>query len=238
MGTEEPPPRACILNVDFTEWVESYDVPKFNFLHCDFPYGIDADKRQQGHSVALHGGYEDTKENYFRLLDVLLNNIPRICDDSAHIMFWFSMEYYCETMKRFSQSDFRIDPFPPVWMKSDGKGLLPDPNRGPRRIYETCLFGSRGDRPIVRAKSNAYSAPTDRRYHMSTKPEEVLGHFFQMFVDDSTIMLDPTCGSGTALRAAERLGASVLGLEIDKKFADDAQLWLVAARDSGAGPGL
>jgi hypothetical protein len=60
---------------------------------------------------------------------------------------------------------------------------------------------------------------------MSTKPEWVLQNFFRMFVDSSTLMLDPTCGSGSSLRAAEAegLGAKyVLGLEIDKDFCEQA----------------
>jgi DNA modification methylase len=38
-----------------------------------------------------------------------------------------------------------------------------------------------------------------------------------------TSILDPTCGSGTALRAARSLGAQrFLGLEANKEYADDA----------------
>jgi ParB/RepB/Spo0J family partition protein len=222
----EAAPKTEIINADFTQWVTTYTGRKFNFLHCDFPYGIDTDKRQQGIGVAVHGGYDDSPENYWRLLDVLCTNLDRICADSAHIMFRFSMHRYCETLEFFADnSNFRIDPFPLVWMKSDNKGLLPDPLRGPRRIYETCLFGSRGDHKIVKPVSNAIFEPTDQSQHLSTKPEPVLRYFFEMFVDDSTSMLDPTCGSGTALRVAKELNAArVLGIEIDKEFVDRANL--------------
>jgi len=51
----------------------------------------------------------------------------------------------------------------------------------------------------------------------------MLRHFFQMFVDNGTRMLDPTCGSGSALRAAVSAGAeNVLGLEMDKEYFDVA----------------
>lgn len=223
---------ASILNQDFTKWVETYSGPRFNFIHCDFPYGINADKMQQGGSVATHGGYEDEAETYFSLLNCLCSNLSRIATDSCHIMFWFSMYHYSTTIDYFhTHSDFILDPFPLVWLKSDNIGLLPDPQRGPRRIYETALFGSRGDRRIVSSVSNAYAAPTDRSIHMSAKPEPVLRHFFRMFCDASTLMLDPTCGSGNALRAAESVGAShVLGIEINKDFAAKAELQLNSAR--------
>jgi site-specific DNA-methyltransferase (adenine-specific) len=74
---------------------------------------------------------------------------------------------------------------------------------------------------------NAFSASTDKSDHPTVKPVPVLQHFFQMFVSEHTRMLDPTAGSGTALRAAESLGAkSVLGLETDKGFCERAN-WAI-----------
>jgi ParB/RepB/Spo0J family partition protein len=211
-----------ILNLDFNEWAKTYDGPKFNFVHCDFPYGIGANTFNQG-SALLHGGYADRPEDYERLCESLYINLDRLCLPSCHFMFWFSMWKYDWTLKFFKERGITFDPFPLVWVKDDNVGILSDPQRGPRRIYETAFFGSRGDRPIVGSVSNAYAAPTDREFHMSTKPEPVLHHFFRMFVDESTRMLDPTCGSGSSLRAAKSLNAQyVLGLEIDKVFCEDA----------------
>jgi DNA modification methylase len=66
---------------------------------------------------------------------------------------------------------------------------------------------------------------------MSVKPEPVLRNFFRMFVDETTLMLDPTCGSGSSLRAAESLNARyTLGLEIDADFAKQANAALRNAR--------
>lgn len=220
-----------ILNVSFLDWAPGYSGPKFNFIHCDFPYGINADKHVQG-AAPTHGGYSDTPETYFTLLRCLSNNLDRIALPSCHIMFWFSMHYYQETLDFFTeQTDFEIDPFPLVWHKTDNSGIIPDPERGPRRVYETALFGARGDRKIARAKSNAYGAPSEKDIHMSIKPAPMLGHFFAMFVDESTLLLDPTCGSGGALRAAENLKAAyVLGLEINSEFADSARQKLEKSR--------
>jgi hypothetical protein len=220
-----------VLNVSFLEWAMTYTGPKFNFIHCDFPYGIGADKFNQG-SATTHGGYDDTEATYWDLCNCLIHSVSRLCLDSCHFMFWFSMHNYQRTIDHFDEvSDIRFDPFPLIWAKSDNVGILPDPQRGPRRIYETCLFGSLGDRKIVRSISNVAFLPTDRSQHMSIKPFPVLQNFFRMFVDSSTIMLDPTCGSGSSLRAAESLAAShVLGLEINPEFAEGANRALKSFR--------
>jgi hypothetical protein len=201
---------------DFCEWVKTYDGAPFNFLHCDFPYGINTDKRNQGNAIPALGGYDDSRETNLTLLKALCDNLDRICADSAHIMFWFSMHHYADTVDCLSKH-FKIDPLPLIWVKSPPMGLVPDPMRRPRQIYETCLFGSRGDRKILTPVANAYAGPTDGSGHPSAKPKDMLGHFFEMFVDENTRMLDPTCGSGTALCAAESLDAAqILGIEINE----------------------
>lgn len=233
----EAPPDS-IINSDFRKWAATYTGPKFNFVHCDFPYGIGADKFNQG-AAPTHGGYDDSEQTYWDLCQCLINSLDQLCTDSCHFMFWFSMHFYHDTLELFnSLSDIRFDPFPLVWVKSDNVGILPDPQRGPRRIYETALFGSRGDRKIVRPTSNAVYLPSDRSQHMSIKPVPVLQQFFRMFVDETTLMLDPTCGSGSSLRAAEGAGARhVVGIEANTEFAEGANRALRTFRLGRMGDG-
>lgn len=217
---------------DFLKWIETYKGQKFNLIHCDFPYGINHQESEQGRA-SNWGEYDDRPEVFWTLTRALLRNLDKIAYKSAHIMFWFSMNFYEDILHEIyeSNADLSIDLFPLIWHKSDNKGLLPDPERGPRRIYETCLLISRGDRKVVQAVSNLYSAPTTKEIHLSEKPESVLRYFMRMLVDEHTELLDPTCGSGTALRAAEALGAHrVLGLELNPEFAMDARGALDRAR--------
>jgi hypothetical protein len=210
-----------ILNEDFAFWASHYDGPKFNLIHCDFPYGVGMHKSDQGSGDA-HGTYEDTPEIYWSLVDTLLNHLDAFCEPSAHLLFWFSMDYYQDTFNALS-TKFTVNPFPLIWHKTDNSGILPDANRGPRRTYETAFLASRGDRKIVRAVANVVGSPIQRGRHMSEKPQAVLGHFFRMLVDEHSAVLDPTAGSGSAIRAAATAGASrYLGLEINTEFAEHA----------------
>jgi ParB-like chromosome segregation protein Spo0J len=212
-----------VLNRNFNEWAPTYEEPtKFNFVHCDFPYGIGADEFPQG-GAKTHGGYEDDPETYWKLCKTLRDNLDRLTEPSCHFMFWFSMHNYHDTLE-FFKGHIKFDPFPLVWHKTNNASILPDSNRGPRRVYETAFFGSRGDRKIIHAVPNAKGEPAIRdEDHMSIKPEPMLKHFFEMFVNYQTRMLDPTAGSGAALRAAMSLDARyVLGLETNKDWCERA----------------
>jgi predicted RNA methylase len=60
-----------------------------------------------------------------------------------------------------------------------------------------------------------------------------------MLVDEYTFCLDPTCGSGSALRAAESLGATrILGLESDYAYCEAARKALREARSKAALHGM
>lgn len=220
-----PVEKETLLHADFTKWAPTYSGPLFNFIHCDFPYGINVFAgNMSGRQVSE--GYNDSPDVYWTLIRVLCENLDRLMSDNGHLMFWFSMEYYQETLDLFAKlaPDLQFQKFPLVWLKSDNTGIVPDFRREGRRIYETAFMASRGDRFILSPVANAYAAPVERTYHPSTKPEPVLRHFFRMFVDEHTRMLDPTCGGGSSIRAAESMKAEeVLGLEISEEHFKSAQ---------------
>lgn len=219
----------AILQTDFIHWSAIYTGQKFNFIHCDFPYGIDA-QGNQGFSGAAYGTFNDTRANYLALLTAFAKNFDNFCSPSAHLMFWFSMKNYQELLTFFAeQTDFTIQYIPLIWSKHIG--IIADPQRSFRNQCEFCLFGSRGDRKLVRTASNHYHGMSMNREHMSGKHEPMLKHFFSALIDNTTLMLDPTCGSGTSLIAAESLGAQkVLGLEINPEFVKTGNLAVERAR--------
>lgn len=221
---------------NFLSWVPSYRGPRFNFIHCDFPYGINLQDSEQA-NIAAGDEYQDDPETFWRLTEEFFIQKNKFMLPSCHIMFWFSMNYYSKLIEYIETSnetsDFNVQPHPLVWHKSDGRGILPDPARGPRRTYETALILSRGDRKIVQSVTSSYSAPTARALgsHPSHKPEPVLRHFFRMFVDSLSEVFDPTCGSGSALVAADELGAnSVLGFDLSANYVEIAQENLTRSR--------
>ncbi len=221
-----------VLTESFLDWAPTYSGEKFNLLHCDFPYGVELFAKEFG----KRGGarpYADSADVYFALLECLFENQDRLLSHSAHLVFWYSGKYDRETKDAFASRlpSFEFTSHPFIWGKSDNAGIIGDARRDLRHTYEHALIARRGGRQLVQSVSDFYPAPTDRTLHPSTKPEPMLKHLFTAFVDEHTRMLDPTCGAGSALRAADALGAAqVLGLEIDEDYAESARVSLRNAR--------
>lgn len=212
------PPLIC---ADFHEWAAGYAGEPFNLLHCDFPYGINVTSGPRQHS-AIQETYDDSEDVYWSLLQTLEDGMTNVVAPSAHMIFWFSMHFYQATMNKLMEIGWNVSPFPLIWHKSDNAGVAPDPQRQPRRTYETAFFCTRGDRKLTAAgaKANSFSYPGGQKeIHLSEKPVEMLRHFLSLVCDEYSTVLDPTCGSGNALKAASVLGAnSVLGIEKSEDF--------------------
>jgi ParB/RepB/Spo0J family partition protein len=214
-----PSVEDTIRHESFLEWAPRYAGRKFNLIHCDFPYGIDVFSGEQIGDVRYHT-YKDSRDIYFTLLECLCNNLNNFMSPNAHLMFWYSAKHREATQRLFKElaPSLTFYPHDLIWFKSDNAGTAGDATRHFRHVHETCMFAYRSGRQLVQVMADTYPGPTDRKFHPSTKPEPMLRHFFSALVDESTSLLDPTCGSGSALRAAESLGAaSVLGLESDEE---------------------
>jgi hypothetical protein len=218
-----------ILQANFLQWAESYSGPPFNFIHCDFPYGVNTED-----SVA--DSYENTKEIFWALTDCLCLHLPKLLSHSAHLMFWLSLrrDLFDQTKAKLAKSGVWVIDRPLIWFKSDMKGAAPG-IRGtqPRHTYEAALLCYKGNRPLVKQGGDGYSAPnvSSNLIHPTQKPESMLSYFFSMLIDETTDMLDPTAGSGASIRVAETLGAkSVLGLEIDENYCAAANNATIRAR--------
>lgn len=215
---------AEIINTNFLDWSVNVLETPYNVIHCDFPYGINAGDTRGQSGAKSFGGYDDSPDVYWDLLDTFIARQDRFISPSAHMIFWFSMKFYVPTVEKLRAAGWRVDDFPLIWHRSDNSGILPDAQRGPRRTYETALFCTRGDRKIVKAVANSVAGVTTKTYHMSEKPIPVLEHFFRMVIDETSLVLDPTCGSGNAIKVAESLGANwATGLELNSEYAEGAR---------------
>lgn len=215
-----------IITGDFLEWAADYDGPKFDVLHIDFPYGkgyTGANTRKTGRAH-IAPRYADDPDVHWALLEGLLEHIDKLAFPIAHILYWFDMDYYAAIRESFERAGWSlVQPHPLIWAKPY-EGVAADPRRRPRHCYETCLLIQRGDRRLARLDQDFYVGRTDEKLHINQKPVDMLKHFLSLVVDEHSAVLDPTCGSGSALAAASDLGAArILGLELDASNAEVAR---------------
>lgn len=215
-----------IITGDFLEWVADYDGPKFDVLHIDFPYGkgyTGANTRKTG-KAHVAPRYADDADIHWALLEGLLQHQDKIAFPIAHILYWFDMDYYAAIRESFERAGWTaVQPHPLIWAKPY-EGVAADPKRRPRHCYETCLLFQRGDRRLARLDQDFFVGRTDEKLHINQKPVDMLKHFLSLVVDEHSAVLDPTCGSGSALAAARDLGAArILGLELDASNAEVAR---------------
>jgi DNA modification methylase len=222
----DPELRAQILTKNFIEWTAEYRDPPFDVAHVDFPYGAGADSFGQGSGSVL-GKYEDTPDVNAQLNEALFANLNRILAEKGHLIYWFWPPNYHKTRTMLEQHFDRVDPFTLTWHKTNG-GTIRDPRFDPHQVKEEAFLCSRGGRRIYKANANVFDHPVpDNPLHMNEKPAAVLKHFLGIVVGEGSSVFDPTCGSGSSIRAAVLLGAyRVLGLEINPEFASRARLRL------------
>jgi len=222
-----------IVRGDFLTLAAGYSGGKCNLVSIDPPYGIDHQNSSLG-SAESHGAFEDSDATYWQILESLFTNIDRLLEPDAHVLLFLSMNNWGKTRAKIfnwareagwlvqvqGKDKHPCQDVPLIWVKSDNAGILADHRRRPRNICEYAMIVNIGDRQIAHPISNAFSWPADKKNasHLSEKPQEVMDTFMKMFVDESTKMADFTCGSGTSVLAAAKLGAkSVFGMDLDQE---------------------
>jgi len=101
-----------------------------------------------------------------------------------------------------------------------------------RRSYETILVGQKRGAACKwfgvsnRIENIIRHIPKiipQKTQHPTEKPTKLAAHFIALHSQPGEIVLDPFCGSGSTLEAAQNMGRNFIGIELDPKFVTMSQ---------------
>ena len=203
------------------ELLETLEPNTYSVLLTDPPYGIGADSfgEQSGEGHA----YSDSFEFFQKFAPVLAAESYRVCTTQAHAYVFCDPRRFADLELAFQLAGWYTWPTPLIWSKNGG--MLPRPEHGPRRAYETILYCIKGDRKVLkvafgRRTGFAGKGRDARRAEASGLVPRALSR--SAYPGDK--ILDPFCGSGTIFPAANNLRLKATGIELNEDYAATAKL--------------
>lgn len=104
-----------------------------------------------------------------------------------------------------------------------------------RRSYETVLVGQKRGAACKwydktqRIENIIRHIPKiipQKNNHPTEKPVQLAAHFINLHTQPGDLVLDPFCGAGSTLVAAQKLGRNYIGIDLDPKWREAAEVKL------------
>lgn len=174
---------------------ESFDV-----ILADPQYGIGADNF--GSQSSTGHDYEDSYTAWKELFRAIPDALTRVAKARSHCYLFCDPRRFEELAAYMVLANWTVFPTPLIWYK--GNGMLPLPDLGPRRTYETILYAYRGDRKTLLVKNDCITRipPVRNLRHGAQKPVALYCDLLSRSANPGDTVLDWCGGSGTILVAA------------------------------------
>ena len=207
--------------------VELKKLPAKTFDVCctDPIYGIDAGGfgNSGGRMSAFNHNYNDSLENFQRIMPQALKEVSRVLKDKAHIYLACDIRNLPLLRRYLEESSDRNNPWripsaPFIQYKLAG-GRVPHPGYTPRRSYELWLYAYRGEKIEYRLINDVIECESDRtETHGAGKPKDLLKTFLNRSCMPGDKVIDFMAGSGSILPAAHELKLRCTAIELDTSY--------------------
>lgn len=177
------------------------DVPSgsIDVILTDPPYGIGADNF--GEQSGVGHQYEDSPTYFKSILEWLPDELTRVAKPAAHLYLFCDPRRFEDLKTLFVLCNWKVFDTPIIWDKSGG--MLPLPEFGPRRTYETILYAYRGDRKVLSVRRDVIRVPGLKKLvHGAQKPVALYRDLLSRSALPGDTVLDCFGGSGPILVAA------------------------------------
>ena len=201
-----------ILNCgDFRDFPHFIETGSVDCIVTDPPYGINADKF--GDQADATHGYSDTPEYFKEILADFITEAGRVTRPSAHLYLFCDPRWAAYIQGSLTKAGWDVWPVPLIWNK--GNGMLPRPDHGPRRTYETIIYAIKGDRPVTAVYPDVINvAGLQKPRYGAEKPVELYENLIRRSCRPGDLVWDAFAGAGPVFPAANRLSVRAVGTEL------------------------
>jgi len=204
MTTTSNAPRNVIFNADCIDVMRSFDRGSVDMIVTDPPY-ITRYRSRDGRTVA--------NDDNARWLHPAFNQMHRVLKDGGFCVSFYGWNKIDLFFDAWKEAGFRV-----VGHIVFRKGYASS-ERFLRYEHEQAYLLAKGE-PILPAHPvpDVLDFPyTGNRLHPTQKPVEALMPLIGAFTQPGDLVLDPFCGSGSTLDAAQRLGRDWTGIELNNE---------------------
>ena len=214
-------------NINCLEWMAAYIddfadgyEPQIDVILTDPPYGMGADKFNDGGGklTTIQHHYEDSYENWQRLMSGWCELSYKVCKPQAHAYVFCDIDRFHELKRFMEDAGWYVFRTPLIATKPDS-GRVPLPDRGPRRQWEAILYAIKGKKPVTHIYPDVISTTADSQlYHGAQKPIALFKNLLQRSVQAGDVVLDCFAGTGTIIPAAHSFKCKAIVIEQEKEY--------------------
>lgn len=204
------------VNADATEWLRSCSAEVFDTILTDPPYGMGADSfGDSGGMAAGAHGYEDSYENFKKLMGIFCEQSFRVVKPEAHAYVFCDIDNFFDLRLWMSEAGWNVFRTPLIWYKKAGS-RAPWPDQGPQRKYEVILYAVKGKRNVLKMSGDVLEYPSDENLgHAAQKPLALYSDLLARSCRPGDSVLDCFAGTGVIFPAAHGLKVKATGVEMD-----------------------
>lgn len=218
LGIQEVKPIGQLLEGDVRVKLPEIKDGSVNVVLTDPPYGMNADKFNDGGKGTQKHDYEDSAEYALELYEFVIKELDRVCAANAHVYLFCDIQHFFTIRSMFSKG-WTVRRRPLVWNRGTAGKLVDGLSTGWRSSGEYIISARRGDRQYSGVKSEIINiADTKHKNHAAEKPKELYKYLLEMSAVPGDTVLDAFAGSGVIFPACRELLLSPIAIEINERF--------------------
>jgi len=220
-GKELRGDRHTLINGECLVELKKIPSASINVCLTDPIYGINAHKFGVAKRDTGFHDYEDTPEEFERILPLAIKEVSRILKDAAHLYLFCDLSKFYQLKgwleEHGSKSNpWKVQSFPLHWIKING-ARCPHPGFTFRKNVEYILFAYRGGKQSHHQLDSYFEVSTKRtEVHGAAKEPSGLKILLNNSCYPGDSVLDFMAGSGSTIVAANELKLKCTAIEIDK----------------------